>query len=249
MNDSIINISQKNNIDNFIITTDQNCKKTKIYSEVSDIIYKLIENGLVHLGKGYCISMSDIIYTLLLQNGIHSKIIECQLTVTNKETNTTSLIGFDNLRGSEGQVDTHVVIVTSTEPAILIDMSILHMLPNNLYGVIDSVKRLDNNIILNINTPQVDLTYQEKKKDTIPLLHQKSIIDRINTDITIFKNLRILKIAIFVALIISSLNACRGLYDYYLVYVDRTNYWGPKTTKEMYDKINSIEEKLNKENR
>lgn len=33
MNDSIIKISQKNNIDDFIITTDQKCKNTKIYTD------------------------------------------------------------------------------------------------------------------------------------------------------------------------------------------------------------------------
>lgn len=246
MNDSILKFSQNSLIEKFIITSDESVKSTKVYKDISKIIYRLIENGLVHAGKGYCISMADIIYTLLIQNKIPCKIVECQLTYTNKETNNTMIVGFEDFKGDDSQVDTHVVIVTATEPAILIDMSVLHLLPNNLQGVIDTVKIGDHGILANIDTHRVQLTYQEKRKKTIPLLHQKSIIDRINTDITIFKNLRMLKIVIFVALIISTLNASRGLYDYYLVYVDKTNFWGPKTTKEIYNKISSIEEKLNK---
>lgn len=245
MNDSIVKFTQHSAIEKLLITSDESIKSTKIYKDVSKIIYRLIENGLVHAGKGYCISMADVIYTLLIQNNIPCKIVECQLTFTNKETNNTMIVGFDNFKSSDSQVDTHVVIVTTTEPTIMIDVSILHLLPNNLQGVIDKVNRGDHGIIANIDTPLVKLTYQEKKKDTIPLLHQKSIIDRINTDITIFKNLRVLKIAIFIALLISSLNAIRGLYDYYLVYIDKTNFWGPRTTKEMYDRIKSIDEKLN----
>ena len=246
MNDSIVKFTQHSPIEKLIITTDESIKSTKLYKEVSKIIYRLIENGLVHAGKGYCISMADVIYTLLIQNNIPCKIVECQLTFTNKETDSTMLVGFEGFKNSD-QVDTHVVIVTATEPSIMIDVSILHLLPNNLQGVIDKVQRGDHGVLANIETPQVKLTYQEKKKDTIPLLHQKSIIDRINTDITIFKNLRILKIAIFVALAISTMNAVRGLYDYYLVYIDKSNYWGPKTTKEMYDKLNSIDDKLSKD--
>lgn len=229
---------------NYIITSNPEIRISKAYKDVSKIIYKLMESGVVFSGKGYCISMSDIVYTLLTQNGIPAKIVECQLSITNRLTDDIYVVGFTGLKDNPTRTDNHVVVVTTTEPSILIDVSIAHLLPNGMQGVIDKTNKGNYGIFANVTTNEVSLTYQEKKSDSIAVFHQRSIVDRINTDITIFKNLNILKYAVITALIISTLNALRGAYDYYQVYVDQTNFWGPKTVGEMYHKLTDIQHQI-----
>lgn len=245
MNNSIVKFSVHNSISKVIITSDESVKNTKTYRDVSNVIFRLVESGLSYAGSGYCISMSDIIYSLLVQNKIPCKLVECQLTAFNKLTNDTTLIGFEGFRGSEDQVDTHVVVMTTTEPVLLIDMSIQHILTEGFCCVIDGTLDGKDRIIANIETDDMILTYQEKKKNTIPLLHQRSIVDRINTDINIYKNFRVLRMIVIIALVVSTLNAVRGIYEYYKVFVDDTNFWGPNTISLIIDKLDGIEKKLN----
>ncbi len=230
---------------NYVITSNEALKKTNDYKKVAGLIYKLIEGGVTFVGKGYCISMSDIVYTVLKQNGIPCKIVECHLTITNKTTDQIYNMGFDGLKDDPNKADTHVVVVTETETPMIIDVSIAHLLPNNIQGVIDSLVDDDHGIFANVVCPLAALTYQAKKAYSIPMLHQRSIIDRIKTDVDIFKSLRYLKIMIIGAIVISTLNACRGFYDFYLVYVNTENNWGPTVVKNIYEKVDSIENKIN----
>lgn len=233
--------SAQNYMHNYVVTTDEQLKKTKEYETVSNIIFNLMQGGIIHLGKGYCISLSDMIYTILKQNNIPCKIVECQLTLSNKQENKVEMVGFDSFAGrdiTKGH-DTHVVVVTETEHPMIIDMSISHMLPNNIQGVIDSVKKEDNRVIAHIVTENVLLTYQEKKVNTIPVLHQKSIIDRIQTDLTLFSSIKKLKFLIFLAIFISLLNASRGFYDFYMVYFEQ-NDWGPTAIQKINQKLDIL---------
>jgi hypothetical protein len=242
MNNPIKQFSKTQSSKN-ILTSNLKLLKNETYKEVSKLITSLIDNGLIHAGKGYCISMSDVIYTLLVQNKISCSLVECQLTYTDKLNNNRLLVGFDNLKTSELEEDVHVAVITNTDPPLLIDASIAHILPEGTYAVIDEVIRGDGRIICDIETDNLMLTYQEKKKDKIPLLHQKSIVNRINTDLNIFKNLRILKVGIIMALIISALNATRGLYEFYEVFVQDNN-WGPVAMERINKKLEDIDSKL-----
>lgn len=234
--------SARSAMSNYILTTDQKLKKTDDYEKVSQVIFRLMESGVTFAAKGYCISMSDIVYTMLNQIGIKCRIVECGLTINNKQDNKLYVVGYDNLKDVEECEDTHVVVVTETEIPMIIDVSIAHLLPNNLQGVIDILQ--NDEILSNINTNIVDLTYKEKKNFKIPLLHQTSIVDRIKTDMIIFDNLKFLKTLVVVALVISSLNALRGLYEYYEVYVNDGNDWGPIAVKHIYERLDKIEEKI-----
>ena len=228
---------------NYIITTSDNLKKSKSYQDVARIIYKLIEGGVTFAAKGYCISMSDIVYTLLKQNNIPCKIVECHLAITSKVDNKIYTMGFDGLKDDPNKADTHVVVVTETEIPMIIDVSIAHLLPNNIQGVIDELVDDDYGVFANIDTPLVALTYQKKKEFSIPMLHQRSIIDRIQTDVNIFKSLTFLRYIVIGALAISMLNASRGFYDFYSVYF-KDNYWGPNAIENITKKIDSIEQKI-----
>jgi len=229
---------------NYVITSDEALKQTEDYKKVAKLIFKLVESGVTFVGKGYCISMSDIVYTVLKQNGIPCKIVECHLTITNKTTDQIYNMGFDGLKDDPNKSDTHVVVVTQTEHPMVIDVSIAHLLPNNIQGVIDSLVNDDHGIFANSITPLVALTYQNKKTYSIPMLHERSIVDRIKTDVDIFKSLRFLKIMIICAVTVSLLNASRGFYDFYLVYVNTENHWGPTVVKNIYEKVDSIENKI-----
>jgi hypothetical protein len=231
---------------NYIITTNDNLKKTKDYQDVAKIIFKLIESGVTFAGKGYCISMSDIVYTLLKQRKIPCKIVECHLAITSKIDNKIYTMGFDGLKDDPNKADTHVVVVTETQTPMIIDVSIAHLLPNNIQGIIDSLVEDDHGgIFANVDTEMVSLTYQKKKEFSIPMLHQRSIIDRIETDVNIFNNLKYLKYMIIGAICISLLNASRGFYDFYSVYL-LENYWGPKAIETIHKNILTIEQKIDK---
>jgi len=230
---------------NYIITTSDRLKQSKDYHNVARVIYKLIEGGVTFAAKGYCISMSDIVYTLLRQNNIPCKIVECHLAITSKVDNKIYTMGFDGLKDDPNKSDTHVVVVTETEVPMIIDVSIAHLLPNNIQGVVDELVDDPYGIFANVNTDLVGLTYQKKKEFTIPMLHQRSIIDRIQTDVSIFNSLKYLKYMIVGAICISLLNASRGFYDFYSVYV-LDNYWGPKAIETIHKNVLEIEKKLDK---
>jgi hypothetical protein len=230
---------------NYIITTDNELKKTSDYKKVALIVHKLIEGGVTFAAKGYCISMSDIIYTLLKQNKIPCKIVECHLAITSKVNNQIYTVGFDGLKDDPNKADTHVVVVTETEIPMVIDVSIAHLLPNNIQGVIDKVIDDEHGVFANIDTQMVALTYQKKKEFSIPMLHQRSIVDRIQTDVNIFKSLKALKIMIIIALSVSTLNATRGFYDFYLIY-EAQNDWGPNSIREIIKKVDSISVEVQK---
>jgi len=235
--------SAKSAMSNFILTTDQNLKKTSDYEKVCRVIFRLMESGVTFAAKGYCISMSDIVYTLLNQVGIKCRIVECAVTINNKQDNKLYVVGYDNLKDVEHCEDTHVVVVTETEVPMIIDVSIAHLLPNNLQGIIDSLQ--NSEILANINTNFVDLTYKEKTNFKIPLLHQTSIVDRIKTDMFIFDNIKVLKSLVVIALLVSSFNAIRGLFEYYEVYVNSTNDWGPVAVKSINERLDKIEVMIN----
>jgi hypothetical protein len=233
----------------YIITTSDTLRKTKDYENVATIVYKLVESGVTFAAKGYCISMSDIVYTLLKQNNIPCKIVECHLSLTNKIDSKFYVMGFDGLKEDLNKADTHIVVVTETEIPMIIDVSIAHLLPNNIQGVIDVLEDDPHGgIFANINTEHVALTYQKKKEHSIPMLHQRSIVDRIQTDVNIFKNLKLLKIMISIAIVVSLLNAVRGSYDFYSVYV-LDNYWGPNAIRNISERLVSIDEKISNQSK
>lgn len=232
-------------MNNFILTTNEQLKKNPTYNKVADLIYRLVQSGVTQMGKGYCISMSDVVYTLLKQNNIPCQIVECALTITNKQSGQIWIMGHAGLKEDENKADSHVVVITQTDIPMIIDISIAHLLPDNLQGIIDVLTETANDgIFVNVDHPSVALTYKYQNKFTIPMLHQQSIVDRIKTDVGMLNSIRTLKILIGVALTISLLNASRGFYDFYSVYI-LDNYWGPRAVKHISDRVDSIENKIN----
>jgi hypothetical protein len=234
--------SARSAVKSLIATSSEDLKKTEDYQTVTRLISRLIESGVVFMGQGYCISMSDILYTLLMQHDIKCRMVECQLAITHKKDDAIWLIGFDNQKSGElkNEVDTHVVIVTDTEIPMLIDLSISHKLPEDMNAIIDAVELKDNRVIATINHPGVSLIYQERERFKLPLLHQTSIVDRIKTDKKIFKDIKFLMFLVVFSVSVSSINLIRGTYDFYKVHVAQQG----ASADEIKKRINRLEKMM-----
>jgi hypothetical protein len=179
-----------------VITTDSQVKQSKDYQKVVSLLNKLIESGITRMGEGYCISVSDIIYNILTQNGIKCHLAEVKLSIVDQKTKMSDMVGFETTftQNSHKKVSTHVVVITDTEIPLLIDGSIAHKLPRNMQMVVEKAQNLGNKTMCNFQFADFGFLYQEKADGIgIPQLHQISILDRVNTDNKIFKSIHDLK--------------------------------------------------------
>lgn len=177
------------------LTNDKTCVDDPTYQTICELLSDMVKGGVVALGTGYCLSMCDMIRTALKHRGIDSKLVDCEATLS-YNAGGNIFIGFPNVV-APGEVDTHVVVVTSTIPSYLIDASISHRLPQNRFAVVEPIKfNSDNQLtLINNNYPDIGLkvTYQQKKLQSASYLHQKSIIERIETDKKIKEDIEYLK--------------------------------------------------------
>jgi hypothetical protein len=227
------------------LTSDDSVRSDPTYKIISEVLSRMIRSGSVNMGAGYCISMSDMVQTALRHRGIDSRLVECKATITYYSENPPAIrfIGFSDVV-NPGEIDTHVVVVTNTEPAFVIDASIPHRLPQNTFALVEPVKSKNfDGFLIDSKFPKhlISMSYKEKEKSSVPVTHQQSILERMDTDRKIFKNLGLLKILIAVALIISTANALRGAYDFYMVYVDE-NHWGPRSLEKIDQRLDHLEE-------
>jgi hypothetical protein len=229
------------------LTQDESVVDLPVYKTISSVLMQMIRSGVVNMGAGYCISMSDMLRTALQHRGVKSRLVECQLTVTYRSQDPPDVrfIGFDDIV-NPGEIDTHVVVITETDPPFLIDASIPHRLPPNTYAVVEPVIAGNHSreILDETYTDHgITVSYRQKPRPHVSIHHQESILERIETDRRIFKNLGWLKTLIIVALTISTLNALRGAYDFYQVYVSE-NYWGPRTLQQIDERLDTLEDLL-----
>lgn len=190
------NYSASKKADTTIITTHEDIIETSDYHKVKTIINRLIESGITRMGEGYCISVSDIIFNLLTQNGIKCHLMEVKLSIVDQQTTFAEMIGHDTAftQNSHHKVSTHVVVVTDTEIPMLIDASIAHKLPRNHQVIIEKAENLGSKTLCNFECEGFGFLYQEKIDGIgIPQLHQISILDRMGTDKRIFDTMVQLK--------------------------------------------------------
>lgn len=205
------------------LTSDSNCQSDETYQIICELLTDMVKGGVVALGTGYCLSMSDMIRTALKHRGIDSKLVDCQATFSYKTAggHGNMFVGYPNVV-NPGEIDTHVVVVTSTTPAYLIDASVANKLPSNRFAVIEPIKfNSDNQLTLvNANHPDhgLKITYQQKKLQSASYHHQKSIIERIETDRKISDDIQYLKILNYIGIAFSlfaMLNVVAKLMGYW----------------------------------
>ena len=213
-------------------------KQSDYYLKVKTVIDNLYESGLVSSGSGYCFSMSDIVHKLLYREGIKSKLVECSLMVTLKDPPGLYLMGYsgfhENNYDPETRMENHIVCITETEVPILIDTSISHIDKKIKYICHPIIKKEEHTNLCEFNFDTSVWMYQQKPESELPILHQKSIIDRINTDNKFKSQISFIQKFMIVLLGVSSLNFIRGTYDFYQTYVNKTNSWGPSSVESRF---------------
>lgn len=228
-------------------TLDQELKLSDDYQKVMQVIEHLMNTGTLERGYGYCLGISEIIYTLLKQEGISSRLVECKLTVTSQNPPFIQVIGADEPRLRQvGLTDTHVVLITETAIPMIIDASIGAITKGFQPYIVERVNGQDIETIADHRIDHVHWLYSVKINRRLPRLQEQTILERIRTDQQVTKNIQWLKLLVITALTISTLNAVRGAYDFYQVYIDETNYWGPKHIQQLHDKIQHLEELVRK---
>ena len=167
-----------------LYTLTETIKNMPEKDKIVQMLERLSASGIVDRFKGNCISASDIIQNMLSFYGVNSKIIECQVFVVkdNNEIKDFRFIGFNDIGFSQNTVDTHVVVVTETNPPVLIDGSLGHLLPNNEHLMLRELDSKDPTCIGTFNIGDVTLTYQNKKNLKLPNLHQKTLVERLKSD-------------------------------------------------------------------
>jgi hypothetical protein len=229
-------------------TEDTKLALTKDYRTVMEIVDTLWQGRVIERGGGFCLSMADMIRTLLLQKGIKSRLVECKLTVMSRNPPALTLIGHDNLidrTGDINEMDVHVVCVTDTEIPMLIDLSIMHLRANTPY-VVERAQFQDDHTLAEYRWGEDLWTYQLKPVSQLPQIYQQSIVDRMQTDRRVFKSIRTISILVSAALLFSGTNMIRGAYDFYQTYIESANTWGPDHNQRVLERLERIEQQLPK---
>ena len=227
------------------ITHDQELKLDPVYHQIMEIMDLLSKTGALERSYGYCLSMCDMIQTLLLQKGIKSRMVEAKLTVTSVDPPFMQQLGAEGVNHDD-VMDTHIILITETATPILIDASIGKITRGFQPYIVERVNGRDLDVLGDYQIDHVRWFYLSKGTNRVPKLHQTSILDRVATDLKVKRDISLLKVLIILAIVISSLNAIRGTYDFYQVYMVEKNNWGPEALEELQTKIERLEQTVRK---
>lgn len=217
---------------------------TQIEKTIKQAVDNIESQGLLLNGQGYCFAMAEIMQTRLAELGMGSRLVECQLTIIQKSPPALKLIGHSlKSQAIPEQFDTHMVCVTETQPAYLIDLSLGTniTLPAEVKDsgiMVDSFDAVGN----------TRLIYRQKETPSFPPILNQNIVSRIKSDLEMRATVHWLKVLVITLLVVSTINAGRGIFEAYQVWVTPDNYWGPDTLKMLNDKIDHIDQQLEPEN-
>jgi hypothetical protein len=202
------------NID-ITLSQDENLQSLREYQIIKKHLQNYDAQSLLRMA-GNCIAACDIITILLHQDGIESAIIECQTIVKffDGKKENYNFIGFDGI-ASVNNIDTHVVVVTKSKRPILIDISLSHLLPYDHPFIVELVQE-KNDLLGDYTIGNHTLTYQLKKTIKLPLLHQKTILEKMKNDIGINSKIKYLGYFVSVVLTISVMNLILNVSLLYL---------------------------------
>lgn len=210
-------------------------KNEKYFIKTQEVIENLKHSGMVRKGSGYCLSMSDVILKLLYKEGINAELVECKLMVMMKQPPGLFLVGYtgfhENIYDETQRMENHIICITKTKIPILIDLSISHIDANISYICEPILDKHSHTDIAEFEFLTSTWTYQSRPLSEIPKLHQRSIINRIETDLKVNKEITFIKYFLFILFTVSSLNFVRGVYDFYYTFVSPQSH--PTRTLEL----------------
>jgi hypothetical protein len=224
------------------------------HSKILSVIDTLDKNGILDHMAGNCILASDVIQNMLHTVDVSSRIVECQLLITCLEDHgreSVCIVGYDfptpNAAPGKNLVDTHAVTVTQGDTAYLIDISIGNFLGNPKYVIVSDIVTDDSDpdVFARASVGPYKLVYRKKKHLRLPNLHQKNLVDRVQQEYQLLKNVRYLKYLVIFAIAISGMNAIRGSYDFYNKYSNDNKLVGVSANTEIINRLSQIEQKLN----
>lgn len=228
-------------------TSDTELRETSEYQIVHQVLTQLWEGGVIQRGFGYCMGMSDMVKVLLEKRGIKSSIVECKATIMSLDHPQLSILGHDGLQGRRADprsLDTHLVVVTETAIPMLVDTAVIGIRPDIPWILEAAYQGSDQEKIGDYDFGTSKWVYERKQQSRLPELHQRSITERMRLDYRVNADLKWLKTLVAIAMIVSVLNAVRGAYDYYQVYIDTGNRWGPSAQQDNHARVERIERKL-----
>lgn len=226
-------------------TSNEELKNDEDYKVVSTMLLDLWNVGIIQRGGGYCVGMSDMFQRLLATRGIEAELKECKLTVIGIDPPGLMMVGhtgFGKRAADPLDVDSHVVCITKTKIPMLIDCSVFNIRPEIPWICEPLADNKESILELDFGTSK--WLYQEKEESRLPKEHQLSIVGRIKKDQKIDKSISFLKWLVILALGISSLNAVRGGIDFYNVYINDQNKWGPNQMERMSNRLKNLEEDI-----
>ncbi len=179
------------------------------HSKIIEVIDAILTTDFAKNFSRNCIAAADIVQHTLFNVGIKSRIVECTLSVIKTNPDGTLEYGFTGFDEAayDGQVDTHVVVVTETDPPLLIDLSLGHFLPSDKAFVIYPLKvEKEKRLLLKHEVENLSLSYFEKTTIRLIDLHQKTIIERIQADQKRQNLLDSLKVFVYATVILGITN-------------------------------------------
>jgi hypothetical protein len=191
--------------------------ETDYYKKIQTVLDNINDMGLIERGVGHCLSMSDMVLKFLHKEGIKCELVECSLMVVIKNPPSLYVVGWSGTSEflSKSQMENHVVCITKTPIPILIDCSVKNIdtaIPYICMPVVESFKHTN---LVEYDFENSTWTYQQKPNSEIPQLHQQSILNRIKKDASIDKEIKFIKMFMFVLFTVSFLNFGRGMIDFY----------------------------------
>jgi hypothetical protein len=176
------------------------------YKTIKTVVDGFVKSPLFKTFSNNCIAACDMIQASLNLKGIRSRLIEVQLSMmrTKGEENSYMFIGFDNII-STGQVDTHMVVVTDTKIPLLIDLSLGKYLPSEAPFILRPILPTDE-VIAEFEHFNIKLSYSYKKNIRFPQIHQKYLIQRMQEEQEVRKEISFIRIMVMCALAMSGIN-------------------------------------------
>lgn len=221
------------------IIPDDIIEKDADYEKVIEIIDDLWKGQIIQNGSGYCLAMSDLLYNLLSHFGIECELVECSLLVIKKNLEV-KFVGLDSNRGTdENLMKNHVVCIVKTKVPIFIDIGIYGQVENVPYVISTLNGDEKNNSLAKVNIDGNFFRYSKKSVSTIPQINQRGIVDKINFDNRVKKEIKYIKLIVSIAFCVSTLNFVRGLYDHYQKYINKDNGFGPNKIHVIYEEPES----------
>lgn len=191
-------------------TLDNELANDADYKVCLDIINFLTKTGVIHHVAGNCIAAADLFQQSLKEYNISSRMVECKVIITKKDTNkikNLTFVGFDSKSSAVGLIDTHVIVITETKLPMIIDLSIGDSLPSGRSWVVERLSpNVDPDIISKIDYPECSLSYSIKKMPRLLGLHQTSILDRLSQEINLKKRLSFLQSILIILGVLTFVN-------------------------------------------